>query len=140
MSFTKDLKIGNKYEDKIEAYYQQKGFETHRKKDYTYDIGALLKIECKDQWKKCQKHGNLAIEVSCSGKPSGLTTTEAFYYINSAYYEDKIISLQTEVRQLKQLIAENNYPLVKGGDGHRAMMHLIPVKAVVKISKIIDVE
>ena len=77
------------------------------------------------------KTGNIAIEIECSGKPSGITATEAdwFVYILSGdKYNDEIV-LFFKTQRLRKLVAEiqGEKGYVMGGDGRRSKMVLVPI-------------
>lgn len=72
--------------------------------------------------------GNIAVEVSRDGKPTALAITEApywVYWLTGNEYQDEIAIIVT-VARLRKLVAL--FPgEVKGGDGDRTKMHLVPV-------------
>jgi hypothetical protein len=97
----KHLKI-----DKVE-YNKDRRFDfrlTIGKKSKTYEVKTDL---------MCGRTGNFAIEYECRGKPSGIVTTEADYWIyklDDGFY-------QSTVDVLKNLIDEQKYfRMVVGGD------------------------
>jgi hypothetical protein len=70
-----------------------------------------------------EKTGNVAIEVSSRGKPSGLSTSKATYYvylIRGDYYMILTTSLRVH-------ISANLYRFVKGGDDNTSELYLIPL-------------
>ena len=75
--------------------------------------------------------GNIAIEIECNGKPSGITATEAdwfVYVLSGKNYNDEII-LYFKTTRLRKLVAEVQAEkgYVMGGDGKRSKMVLVPI-------------
>lgn len=93
--------------------------------------GAIIPVELKTD-RLAFNTGNLAIEFkrdSVQGEviETGLSITKAKYWVynvigGSQYW--------IEVEKLKEYIAENNFRVVKGGDGFRTSMHLIPIESL----------
>jgi len=89
--------------------------------DYKYDIlarikGKEFKIEVKEDF-MCGDTGNAAVEFSCRGKPSGIQTTEADYYIYKMHKEDGIKYTIHKVEAIKKMIDNGLFfRIVNGGD------------------------
>lgn len=84
--------------------------------------GRIYTAECKQDL-MAEKTGNVAIEVSSRGKPSGLSTSKADYYvylIRGDYYMILTASLRLH-------ISADLYRFVKGGDDNTSELYLIPV-------------
>lgn len=112
--FRYDLEVGKEGERIIDSLFKDKLLEVKR-----------------DSW--VAKSGNIAIEYESRGKPSGIATTEADYWviIFSGDYKDKVIYI-FETERLKQ-IARRYY--VDGntkamGDNNSSMVVLIPIKEI----------
>ncbi len=78
------------------------------------------------------KTGNFAIELSCGGKPSGISSTKADLFLLVDANSFEVYPIPTE--QLKGLLG----PLkrVMGGDGWKSEIALLPVDVLAKeISK-----
>ncbi len=112
--FRYDLEVGKEGERIIDSLFKDKLLEVKR-----------------DSW--VAKSGNIAIEYESRGKPSGIATTEADYWviIFSGDYKDKVIYI-FETERLKQ-IARRYY--VDGntkamGDNNSSMAVLIPIKEI----------
>jgi len=79
------------------------------------------------------KTGRLAIEISCSGKPSGLATTESDWWIiwldGQEFRGEVGIIIKTE--RLKAIV--RNYRVEESGDDKRAICH-IPFKEMLLYS------
>ncbi len=123
-NFDKDLKIATKTERKVAALIiKHHGFKIVRyNDDYKYDImmskgKAVLQFEVKEDF-ECWRTGNVAVEIECRGKPSGLEVTEAdfiIYRVHGRNKEISYISLRPEV--LKESIKDKNFvAIVSGGD------------------------
>ena len=97
------------------------------------------KIEIKTQRDKWKDTGNIAIEIRCNGKPSGLTTTEASAWVHLLSYKDNILGgFILNVKKLKERIKELNeqkkVKIVMGGDDNMSQLVLVPIKEIFKLS------
>jgi hypothetical protein len=141
--FKEDLKFGEMGEDSIInfllRYYKNTltyigkssiGTGDNKKFDLKFRHNTTNKeitIECKTD--KYRDTGNLAIEISCSGKPSGITSTKSdvFVYYYSLFGQDNFYMIKT--KELKELIKNNSWlPIKSGGDGMRARLVLMARK------------
>ena len=114
--FDIDLEFGKMGEE-----FTQKVFEGNSKVE--------VKTE-RDIWKKT---GNVAIELRCNGKPSGISTTEANVWIHLLAYKGVIkggyLFMVDELKALiKKRHKEGNLKMVMGGDNNASQMALIPRK------------
>ena len=97
------------------------------------------KIEIKTERDKWKDTGNIAIEIRCNGKPSGLTTTEASAWVHLLSYKDNILGgFILNVKKLKERIKELNeqkkVKIVMGGDDNMSQLDLVPIKEIFKLS------
>ena len=97
------------------------------------------KIEIKTERDKWKDTGNIAIEIRCNGKPSGLTTTEASAWVHLLSYKDDILGgFILNVKKLKERIKELNkqkkVKIVMGGDDNMSQLVLVPIKEIFKLS------
>ena len=97
------------------------------------------KIEIKTERDKWRDTGNIAIEIRCNGKPSGLTTTEASAWVHLLSYKDNILGgFILNVKKLKERIKELNeqkkVKIVMGGDDNMSQLVLVPIKEIFKLS------
>lgn len=129
--FLHDLKFGNKYEKECLKYFNYSKFEIKQGKFKPYDIllDDKVKIEVKAD-RLSYKTGNLVIEFKCSDKDSGITTTEADYWVYFVIKPENCEVYKFEVEELKKLVADCR--IVKGGDGYRSSLYLLPVKDLEK--------
>ena len=80
------------------------------------------RIEVKSD-RHASKTGNLAIEYECNNKPSGITSTEADYYIYFIVHPDRDETYKIPIDDLKNLVKDCRK--VSGGDGNRSKMYLL---------------
>jgi hypothetical protein len=98
------------------------------------DILTGSKIEVKTEKDKWKTTGNIVIEFSSRGKPSGIITTEADYWIHNLAMGDTIVcSLLLPVRTLRAYIKANNPRVVNGGDGMTSKLYLIKLTDLVTL-------
>ena len=91
------------------------------------------KIEVKTERDIWKTTGNIAIEIRCNNKPSGLSTTEADTWIHLLAYNNiieggfilKVRSIKDEIKKRHK---EGNLKLVMGGDNNASQMVLLPIK------------
>ena len=91
------------------------------------------KIEVKTERDIWKKTGNIAIEMRCKGKPSGISTTESSVWIHLLAYNGVIkggyLFKVDELRAfIKKRHKEGNLKLVMGGDNNASQMALLPIK------------
>ena len=115
-NFDIDLKFGQIYEEKIKNIFAGK-------------------IEVKAERDKWKKTGNIAIEIRYKGRPSGLSITEADWWIQLLTYEGKIeIGFMFKVSRLKQMvknkIEKDKVCIMFGGDNNKSELVLIPIKEI----------
>ena len=89
------------------------------------------KIEVKTERDIWKTTGNIAIEIRCRGKLSGLSVTEAQTWIHLLSYKGKIeggfiISTNYLKNRIKELKENDEIKIVMGGDDNVSQMVLIP--------------
>jgi hypothetical protein len=84
------------------------------------------RIEVKTDYSSHQT-GNIVVEVESRGRPSGLSTTEAKFWMFVLYHEKAIITVPTW--KLKRLISGRE--TVMGGDNKTSRLVLIPKNELV---------
>ena len=119
--------------------------EVQQKFDHDLEFGRLgedfvknfqsenNKIEVKTERDIWKTTGNIAIEIRCNNKPSGLSTTEADTWIHLLAYNNiieggfilKVRSIKDEIKKRHK---EGNLKLVMGGDNNASQMVLLPIK------------
>ena len=125
--FQNQLSQGQKYEKKCLDYleYDEYKHDTKYRKEYDLIIikdGKEIKIEVKSD-RQASKTGNLAIEYECNKKGSGITTTEADYWIYFIVHPDRDECYKIPIDDLKNLVKDCRK--VSGGDGMRSRMYLL---------------
>ena len=89
------------------------------------------KIEVKTERDWWFKTGNIAIEVECNGKPSGIMATKADYWVHILAEGDKdYCRLIFDTRTIKRLAKKYIGTLKNGGDGWRSRFVLIPLSEI----------
>jgi hypothetical protein len=98
------------------------------------EILGQSKIEVKTEKDKWKTTGNIVIEYESRGKPSGIITTEADYWLHNLAMGDTIVcSLLLPVRTLRTYIKANNPRVVKGGDDMTSKLYLIKLTDLVTL-------
>ena len=97
---------------------------------------GVHKSEIKTERDKWIGYGNMVIETEHNGKPSGLTSTTADLWIhNFAYKGELIFSLMVPVDRLRKAVTiavEDGARVVKGGDGWKSKLTLMPLDNFIK--------
>ena len=132
MEFKQDVNIGEDGEEVIKQLLLSKGFNFIKEnRDYKYDLlmsfgdrDISFEIKTDVYVDKNNDTGNLVVEYECRNKPSGISVTEADYYV---YYMPKLNEVwNIHMDNLKHLIENNNFYSATGGDkGSNTKMYLI---------------
>ncbi len=98
------------------------------------DILGNSKIEVKTEKDKWKQTGNIVIEYESRGRPSGIITTEADFWIHNLAFGDSIVfSLILPVTTLRRYIAQQNPRSVRGGDDMTSKLYLIKLTDLVTL-------
>lgn len=110
-----------------------------------YDIlarinDALVTFEVKEDF-LCEFTGNVGLEFECRGKPSGIQTSQADYYIYKLHTNHGIEFVMFKTSTLKTMIDERRYfRVVNGGDkGSNSMNYLFKYDIFVRAGRIIPI-
>lgn len=125
--FQNQLSQGHKYEKEALNYldYDRYEHDTKYRKEYDliiYKNDVMIKIEVKSD-RQASRTGNLAIEYECNRKPSGISSTEADYWIYFIVHPDRDECYKIPIHDLRELV-KDCYK-VSGGDGMRSKMYLL---------------
>lgn len=98
---------------------------------YRYDIlaeidGRQITFEVKEDF-LCEKTGNVGLEFEYRGRPSGIQTSEADYYVYKLHTKDFGIQfvMHTKDVLLEKIENEKYFRIVNGGDkGSNSMNYL----------------
>ena len=123
-------------------------------KNFKYDLefGEINEKKVADifEGKRCEvktergiwdETGNIAIEIECRGKKSGLSTTEAAYWIHVLEKDGKQCGMVVfEVGHLKRIVdkmyAQKEAMMTMGGDDNLSKMVLIPLDKIFKFATV----
>ena len=91
------------------------------------------KVEVKTERDIWVTTGNIAIEIRCNGKPSGLSTTESNVWIHLLAHNNvikggflfKVDELKAKIKKLHE---SEDLKLVMSGDNNASQMALLPIK------------
>lgn len=117
LDFKTDLKLGNDGEDVIINFLESKGCSyVDSNNDNKYDLKMVTKgkettYEIKTDVKVAPVYdtGNIFIEYESRGKSSGISVTQADWFVTYFKYLKEIWFIKSET--LKKLILENNFPI-----------------------------
>ena len=114
--FDIDLAFGEKGEEFVKNVLQGNG-----------------KIEVKTERDKWEGTGNIAIEIRCNGKLSGLSATESKTWVHLLSVNDEIrggFIFNTDYlkRIVKSLVKDGKAKVTMGGDFNASQMVLLPIK------------
>lgn len=111
--FDIDLAKGQIMEEKILDMFQDK------------------KIEVKSEIGRWQETGNICIEFSSWGKPSGIASTEADFWFHNLVKDDEILcTLVFPVDKLRNLLKNTKPRVVRGGDGNASELYLLKLSTL----------
>ncbi len=148
MSFWSDLRKGNETEIKISFLYENNGYtRVEKRDDGKYDLllqkdDIMKSFEVKtDFYVKSDKDENIFVEYEYKNRPSGISTTEADWWVNYFYNLKEVWYITTE--DLRNLIEEYTFLTTyqSGDDGSNTRGYLIPrnekeIKKYFKVKKI----
>ena len=91
------------------------------------------KIEIKTERDIWKTTGNIAIEIRCNNRPSGISTTEADTWIHLLAYNGIIeggflLKVRVIKDMIKKLHKSGSLNIKMGGDNNASQMVLIPIK------------
>ena len=91
------------------------------------------KVEVKTERDKWKTTGNIAIEIRCRGKDSGISVTEAETWIHLLSYKNVIeggfiFKTQDLKDKISKLNKEGNLKQTMGGDDKMSQLALLPIK------------
>ena len=122
-NFDIDLDFGQVYEKKIKELFEGDG-----------------SIEVKTERDIWADTGNMAIEIRSRGKPSGISTTDAKWWIHNFTIDGDIkFSMLFRVDKLrkavKYLYLNELASMVKGGDDYTSDIILAPISTLILLNK-----
>tara|TARA_R100001244_G_scaffold9274_2_gene11367 strand:- start:10187 stop:10648 length:462 start_codon:yes stop_codon:yes gene_type:complete len=135
--FKKDLSFGEKWENMFSLMLVLNGFDkvegSNGKKEYdilAHKNGKETKFELKAD--RYPSTGNMAIEIRSRGKASGISVTEAdwFVYVYTQLDDKYYYFLFIEPEEIKTIIRNGmgkDVEMVKGGDNGTSEIALIPM-------------
>ena len=139
-----ELKL-NLSTDQIESLLAQLRYGKHKAENFDIDLLRGLngevealkiltgKLEVKTDF-KAHKTGNIAIEIECNGKPSGLATTEAEWWLfNIRIPKGEPMMLIINRHRLKQLATMHIHRghVTMGGDKMLSKLVIIAVSEII---------
>jgi hypothetical protein len=142
-NFNKDIVLGEEGEQIIRTYLEGLNFKfISDNKDYRYDL--LMEYKNKQYTYEVKTDiyprdtGNIAIEIECRGKPSGVMVTEADFYVTYFKHFDEIWNISTN--RLRDLIRNGKFKVITGGDSgsntKMVLMNRALVRPYFKVHKI----
>jgi len=98
-------------------------------------LSGKYKIEVKTERDKWVSTGNIVIEISYKGRPSGLTATEADWWIHCLNINGNFVgALMFPVEELNaivdKLLARGDARITYGGDGNHSELVLLPLSKI----------
>lgn len=129
MPFKQDLELGEHYQSICLELFEHEKAEIMKGNFKPYDLwleneGERVTMEVKSD-RLTLGTGNIAIEFECSGKPSGITTTEADHWVYFVIGSRDYYLIPT--MEIMKAITERRFTrTARGGDGWRANMYLFP--------------
>ena len=120
-NFDLDLNFGQIYEEKVRDIFEGDG-----------------SIEVKTERDIWQKTGNIAIEIRYRGKPSGISSTDAKWWINILSNDNDIetalmFKVEKLKKKIKQMVMLGMAKVVIGGDNNNSEIVLLPIDKITNI-------
>ena len=122
-NFDIDLDFGQIYEEKVRDIFEGDG-----------------SIEVKTERDIWASTGNMALEIRCRGELSGLSITDAKWWIHIFTIDGDIkYMLALQVSKLRKIIKymfiNDLARIIKGGDDDESQMVLAPIRLLIDIAK-----
>jgi hypothetical protein len=131
MPFHSDLELGQSYETKALGYIPHDRYRIPKGKFKPFDIEAIHNNVRTTYEVKCDRIAyrtrNFAIEYECNNQPSGIHTTKADYYLYFVLHPTHpplLYQIPTQLLREAMVFC----PSIRGGDGYRCQMYLIPLE------------
>ena len=147
--FKQDIKIANKTERKVAQILINvyKAKILHFEDTYKYDILVEIQekeytFEIKEDF-MCKDTGNVSVEFSFRGNPSGIQKTEADFYLYKIHLQDnKVTYVVHWTRDLIKMINRKKYfRIVNGGDkGSDSLNYLFKYEMFIKFGTILPLD
>ena len=111
--------------------------------DYENKICDILeggsKIEVKTERDIWRTTGNIAIEYKRGNSLSGISNTEADYWVHNLVYKDEmILSFIFPVERLRKtvrkMVKDGSAKMMSGGDYNKSKLILLPIKDLISLS------
>ena len=120
-NFDLDLNFGQIYEEKVRDIFEGDG-----------------SIEVKTERDIWQKTGNIAIEIRYRGKPSGISSTDAKWWIHILSNDNDIetalmFKVEKLKKKIKQMVMLGMARVVIGGDNDNSEIVLLPIDKITNI-------
>jgi|MGYP003132776553 hypothetical protein len=120
-NFDLDLNFGQIYEEKVRDIFEGDG-----------------SIEVKTERDIWQKTGNIAIEIRYRGKPSGISSTDAKWWIHILSNDNDIetalmFKVEKLKKKIKQMVMLGMAKIVIGGDNDNSEIVLLPIDKITNI-------
>jgi len=147
-NFRQDLPVAQKTEYEVARLlcdvYKADARTIEMCHDNRYDIKAFINngwftFEVKEDF-TCERTGNVGVEYSCRGKPSGIAVSQADFYIYKIHSQEQgIVFLIFSTKHLKALVDEKLYfRTVNGGDaGSDSLNYLFKYNTFVANGKVL---
>ena len=95
------------------------------------------KVEVKTERDIWKTTGNIAIELRCNGKPSGISTTESSVWVHLLAHKGVIkggflFKVDELKAKIKKLHKNDDLKMVMGGDDNLSQMVLLPIDELFK--------
>lgn len=144
IDFKRDLTLGEKGEKIIMVYLFCNGYKDIKITEgyfKDYDISGtspkngatvLYEVKTDEYCTEDYDSGNMAIELECKKKPSGISCTKADVFVYYYYHLSVDNLWMIKVDELKKMIKDNykkyNFRIVNGGDNNDSRILLLPRK------------
>ena len=120
-NFDLALNFGQIYEEKVRDIFEGDG-----------------SIEVKTERDIWQKTGNIAIEIRYRGKPSGISSTDAKWWIHILSNDNDIetalmFKVEKLKKKIKQMVMLGMAKVVIGGDNDNSEIVLLPIDKITNI-------
>ena len=95
-------------------------------------FSGVTKLEVKSERDQWHRTGNIAIELACYGRPSGLAATKSDIWVHNLIKDDEhICTLMFKTEKLRDYIIKMDPRTIYGGDNKASLLALVNIKDLI---------
>lgn len=127
--------VGDRAEIAVAEWFSGRGYAVFKTLGLaSFDLLLQTSVEVKHD-QQAERTQNVAVEVECNGKPSGIITTEAAWW--AFVIGSRAVIVKTEV--LRELIRVHGFRRTKAGDNKGSVIALVSLSVLMQTPNVFSV-